>query len=150
MRKKIPLIYVALVIGVLYIPIIVAIIFSFNDSRLYTTWGGFSLRWYATLFRDEDIFISLLNSILVATVSSVLSAIIATAAALGFRKKLPAEGFFKSTSMIPILVPEIILGMAFLVFFHISFKSFIIFLFFSFITFHYFPIHSFSLFLCFS
>lgn len=117
MRKKVPLIYVALVIAVLYIPIIVAIIFSFNDSRLYTTWGGFSLRWYATLFRDEDIFISLLNSILVATVSSVLSAIIATAAALGFRKKLPAEGFFKSTSMIPILVPEIILGMAFLVFF---------------------------------
>ncbi len=117
-KSKFPLIYVAVVTAILYIPIIVAVIFSFNDSRLYTTWGGFSLRWYETLFKDEDIFEALLNSLLVGFTSCILSAVIATAAALGFRKKQPFSGIFKSTSMIPIMVPEIILGMAFLVFFH--------------------------------
>lgn len=117
-KSKFPLIYVTVVIALLYIPIIVAVIFSFNDSRLYTTWGGFSLRWYATLFRDKAIFEALLNSILVGVTSCILSAIIATLAALGLRKKQPAQNFFKATSMLPIMIPEIILGMAFIVFFH--------------------------------
>lgn len=116
-KSRFPLIYVAIITAILYVPIVVAVIFSFNDSRLYTTWGGFSLRWYEILFKDEDIFKALLNSVLVGVTSCILSAVIATAATLGFRKKQPAEKIVKPISMIPIMVPEIILGMAFLVFF---------------------------------
>lgn len=101
-----------------YLPILVVVVYSFNKSRLTSTWGGFSLKWYQSLFRDEDMFEALLNSIVLALSSSILAAILATAAALGIgNAKLPAKRLMMRASLFPLIIPEIVLGMVFLAFF---------------------------------
>ncbi len=101
-----------------YLPILVVVIYSFNASKLSSTWGGFSLKWYRELFRDKDMFEALFNSIILALSSSVLAAILATSGALGIQKaKLPGKKFMEHSSLLPLIIPEIILGMVFLAFF---------------------------------
>lgn len=101
-----------------YLPIIVVVIYSFNESKLTSTWGGFSLKWYRELFRDEDMFEALLNSVILALSSSVLAAILATSAALGIKNaKLPFKKLIEKSALLPLIIPEIVLGMVFLAFF---------------------------------
>ncbi len=101
-----------------YLPILVVVIYSFNESKLTSTWGGFSLKWYKELFSDEDMFEALLNSIILALSSSVLAAILATSAALGIKNaKLPGKKLIEKASLLPLIIPEIVLGMVFLAFF---------------------------------
>ena len=109
--------YLVLLLIVFYLPIAVAIVYSFNDSKLSTVFTGFSLRWYKTLFNDKAMFKALVNSVVLGVLSSVIAALIASAAALAFRKKLPFSRFFSGASMIPILIPDIILGMVLLAYF---------------------------------
>lgn len=101
-----------------YLPIAVVVIYSFNESRLTSTWGGFSLKWYEELFRDEDMFEALFNSMILALSSSVLAAVFATSAALGMKNaRLPFKSWMERASLLPLIIPEIILGMVFLAFF---------------------------------
>ena len=101
-----------------YLPILVVVVYSFNESRLTSTWGGFSLKWYAELFRDDAMFEALWNSVILALSSSVLAAVLATAAALGIRSaRLPAKGWMERAALLPLIIPEIVLGMVFLAFF---------------------------------
>lgn len=101
-----------------YLPILVVVIFSFNESKLTSMWGGFSLKWYEELFRDEDMFEALLNSVILALSSSVLAAILATSAALGIKNaKLPFKSLMERAALLPLIIPEIVLGMIFLAFF---------------------------------
>ncbi len=101
-----------------YLPIIVVVIYSFNESKISSVWGGFSLKWYRDLFRDKDMFEALLNSIILALSSSMLAAILATSAALGLKKaKLPGKKLIENSALLPLIIPEIILGMVFLAFF---------------------------------
>ena len=94
------------------------IIYSFNESRISSVWDGFSLRWYRDLFRDKDLLDALANSLVLATVSSVSAAVIGTLAAVGMpRVKLKGKGAIEYISTLPIMIPEIILGMVFLVYF---------------------------------
>ena len=62
-RTKLPNIYIGVVTAVLYLPIVLVIIYSFNESKISSVWGGFSLKWYETLFRDAAMFEALGNSI---------------------------------------------------------------------------------------
>ena len=55
-RTKLPNIYIGVVTAVLYLPIVLVIIYSFNESKISSVWGGFSLKWYETLFRDAAMF----------------------------------------------------------------------------------------------
>lgn len=101
-----------------YLPILVVVIFSFNESRLTSQWDGFSLKWYKKLFSDEDMFSALLNSIFLALSSSTLAAVLATSAALGVKKaRLPGKQLVEKAALLPLIIPEIILGMIFLAFF---------------------------------
>lgn len=101
-----------------YLPILVVVVFSFNESKLTSMWGGFSLKWYEELFRDEDMFEALLNSVILALSSSVLAAVLATSAALGIKNaKLPFKGLMERAALLPLIIPEIVLGMIFLAFF---------------------------------
>lgn len=101
-----------------YLPIIIVVIYSFNESKLSSTWGGFSLKWYKELFRDKAMFEALLNSIILALTSSVLAAILATSAALGIKNaKLPGKNLIRQSALLPLIIPEIVLGMIFLAFF---------------------------------
>ncbi|MBR5519766.1 MAG: ABC transporter permease [Clostridia bacterium] len=121
MKKKTTafrLAYPLLITLLTYLPIVVVVVYSFNASKLTSTWGGFSLKWYTALFQDEDMFEALINSIILALSSSVLAAMIATSAALGLRNaRLPGKRMIEQASILPLIIPEIVLGMVFLSFF---------------------------------
>lgn len=113
--KKLPYIYVAVITILTYIPILLTVVYSFNESKLSTVWSGFSLKWYQELFRDREIREALMNSLILAGLSCFFAVVIGTTAALGMqRKKSPWNDVIASVSMLPIMIPEIILGMVFL------------------------------------
>lgn len=117
-RTKIPTIYLGFILLVMYIPIFVVIFYSFNESRINSIWSGFSLTWYTALFNDRDIMQSLVNSVKLASISAVLSGIIGTMAAVGIPKaKFFATSALEYISNIPIMTPEIVMGILFLAFF---------------------------------
>ena len=122
MKKLFPF-YIGFILALIYVPIILVIIYSFNESRLSSVWGGFSLHWYRELFRDRSMFEALRNSLVLASLASLCSAIIGTLGAYGMvRRKgskpgsMPAK-VIEYFSILPIMTPEIILGIAFLAFF---------------------------------
>ena len=82
MKSKLSRLYLYLIFIFLYAPIIIMIIYSFNESK-YRVWTGFSFKWYIELFQDRQIIEALSNTLIVAVVASVLSTIIGTAAAIG-------------------------------------------------------------------
>lgn len=113
--KKWPFVYVGIITVITYIPILLTVVYSFNASKLSSVWEGFSLKWYAELFRDRDIREALVNSLILAVLSCILAVFIGTAGALGMhKKKNRMNDLIAGVSMIPIMIPEIILGMVFL------------------------------------
>ena len=119
-KKKFKLsnLYLALVMLLTYLPILVVVIFSFNDSKLTVGWKGFTLRWYKELFRDAALMEALGNSIVLGLLSVLLAAVIGTLGAIGMaRVHFKTKGMMEYLSTIPIIVPEIILAMAFMAFF---------------------------------
>ena len=111
--------FVILVLLLNYLPIIVVVVYSFNASK-YSNWAGFSLQWYEKLFRNSQILRSLNNSLILAFSSCGLSILIGTAGAVGMaRSRFRTQGLLENVSMIPMMMPEIILGMAYLAFFSI-------------------------------
>lgn len=111
--------FVILVLLFNYLPIIVVVVYSFNASK-YSNWVGFSLQWYEKLFRNSQILRSLNNSLILAFSSCGLSILIGTAGAVGMaRSRFRTQGLLENVSMIPMMMPEIILGMAYLAFFSI-------------------------------
>ena len=111
--------FVILVLLFNYLPIIVVVVYSFNASK-YSNWAGFSLQWYEKLFRNSQILRSLSNSLILAFSSCGLSILIGTAGAVGMaRSRFRTQGLLENVSMIPMMLPEIILGMAYLAFFSI-------------------------------
>lgn len=112
-------IYLTLVLILMYIPILLVIIYSFNGSKISSVWDGFSLTWYKALFNNTPLFEALGMSIFLGITSSLIAAIIGTLGAIGMaRSHLKANGFIEYISTLPIMIPEIILGMVFLVFFN--------------------------------
>jgi spermidine/putrescine transport system permease protein len=92
--------------------------YSFNASRLSSIWGGLSLRWYGELFRDRTLFGALLYSVALGILSSLFAAIIGVLAAAGMtRSKIPGAKGIEFLAMLPIITPEIIMGMVLLTFF---------------------------------
>ncbi len=113
-------VYLAVVSVIIYLPIVLVIVYSFNESKISSIWGGFSLTWYKELFKDEEMFVALLNSIVLALSSSFAAGIIGTLGAVGFSKiktRVKSQAFIEYLTMLPIMIPEIILAMVFLVFF---------------------------------
>jgi len=110
--------YPVLITVLTYLPILIVVLYSFNGSRISSVWGGFSLKWYKELFSDSSMFGALLNSVVLALSSSVLAAVIATSAALGIKKAvLPGKKMMERAALLPLIIPEIVLGMVFLAFF---------------------------------
>jgi spermidine/putrescine transport system permease protein len=98
-----------------YVPIILTIIYSFNESKISSVWGGFSLKWYEELLHDRDIAEALRNSIVLAVLSCMAAAVIGTTGAIGMRWwKTKANSVISYISIMPLMIPEIILGMVFL------------------------------------
>ncbi len=117
-RFRFSYLYMGLVLVIMYLPILLTVIYSFNESRISSVWGGFSLTWYRQLFRDEEMFHALWNSIVLAVCSYLLAAVLGTLGAFGMtRVKSRLNGPMEYLSTLPIMIPEIILGMVFLAFF---------------------------------
>ena len=112
-------IYLCLIFGILYIPIVTLILFSFNATDSTSIFGGFSLMWYKELFASPDTFIALRNTLILAVCSSVLATAIGTAAAEGIyrmRSKLMRRTLTSVTN-IPMMNPDIVTGMSMMLFF---------------------------------
>ena len=114
-KKKWPFVYVAVITVLTYIPILLTVAYSFNASKLTSVWEGFSLKWYRELFRDRDLGEALINSLILAVLSCAFAVLIGTSGALGMsRRKRKLDDAVAYVSTLPIMIPEIILGMVFL------------------------------------
>ncbi|MDZ4728465.1 MAG: ABC transporter permease subunit [Xanthomonadales bacterium] len=100
----------------LYVPIISVMVYSFNDSRLVTLWGGFSLRWYRSLLQDGEVLGAALLSLQIAVISATVATIMGTLAGLALNRLGRFRGRTLLTGMItsPLVMPEIITGISLL------------------------------------
>lgn len=117
-KKTVGIIYSLLMYTFLYIPIIVLIVFSFNQSKLNAVWTGFTLDWYKKLATNYSLLAALKNSLLIAFISSIASVMIGTLAAIGlYRHNFKGKAVMDGLLYVPIVIPEIVLGIALLAFF---------------------------------
>jgi spermidine/putrescine transport system permease protein len=101
-----------------YLPIGILILFSFNESRLNIVWTGFTFDWYKALLSDRVLVRSLQNSVIVASATTVASVLIGTAGAwLLHRYRYRGANFLETLVFLPMIVPEVILGVSLLILF---------------------------------
>ncbi len=111
--KLLASIYSVLIFFFMYAPIIVLIVYSFNDSKINSVWAGFTLRWYSELFDDAQMMSALYYTVIIALLSSTIAVLIGTFAAI----KIKEMTRFKRTivlnvNSLPILNPDIVTGIA--------------------------------------
>ena len=107
--------FVGLVFFFLYLPIIVLIVYSFNTSKMNIVFEGFTLKWYKYLFSDTDLIMAFVNTMIIAITSTVISTVIGTIGAIGLKKyNFKYDSFIKKLLYIPIVIPEIVLGISLL------------------------------------
>jgi len=111
-------VWLAGVVVFLYAPLLTLMIFSFNDDKRNIVWRGFTLKYYALTFRDTDLMVAFGNSLTIAAISTVVSLVLgALTALLLWRFRFPGKLLFEGALALPIVVPEICMGVAMLVFF---------------------------------
>mgnify|MGYP000862966598 CR=1 FL=1 len=110
--------YVFLIFAFLYAPILVLIVFSFNESKSRANWDGFTLKWYMELFQDRQIMSALYYTLLIAVLSSIIATLIGVIASIGIfsMKKLP-QSLVLNLNYLPILNPDIVTGISLMVLF---------------------------------
>lgn len=103
----------------LYLPLVLVVIYSFNDSKLVTVWGGFSTRWYAELLHNDEIIEAALLSLRIAIVSATAAAVLGTLAGLALTRMGNFRGRTPFTGMIaaPLVMPDVITGLSLLLLF---------------------------------
>lgn len=106
-----------LMFGFMYLPIAVLAFYSFNDSRYSTGWKGFTWKWYQLFLSDSRILTALANSLLVAGFAVAIAAVIGTLMAVGLaRYRFPGKQLYQSVAYLPLIVPDISIAVATLVF----------------------------------
>ncbi len=106
------------VFAFLYLPIALLVVYSFNDSKLNLYWAGFTTKWYGMLFGNEVLLRAFQNSLIVATTTTALSVVIGTSAAwLLYRYRFPAQQTLGLLIFIPMVMPEVLMGVSLLVLF---------------------------------
>ncbi|MCI9414254.1 MAG: ABC transporter permease [Clostridiales bacterium] len=122
--KKLSKIYNALIFIFLYAPILVLIVFSFNDSKSRVVWQGFTTRWYGELFQDKVIMESLLTTLEVAVLSALFATIIGTLAAVGiYSMNRKLRKTMLAVNNIPMVNPEIVTGVSLMLVFVFVFRA---------------------------
>ena len=102
----------------LYLPIVLLVGYSFNSSRLNILWEGFTLKWYSQLWQNAPLIQALKNSLIVAVFTCVLSVALGTLGAwLLYRYRFPAKRAIQTLIFIPMVIPEIIMGISLMIFF---------------------------------
>lgn len=102
----------------LYFPIASLIVFSFNNSRRNITWQGFTFKYYIKAYYNESLFEAFINSLIVAGISTVVSTLLGTMLGLALHRfRFPAKNAFDGWVHLPIVIPEICMGVAMMAFF---------------------------------
>jgi len=103
----------------LYLPMLILITYSFNESKLVTVWAGFSTKWYGELLRDEAFIDAALVTLRVAVVSSTIATVLGTMAALVLVRagRFPGRTLFSGMIYAPLVMPEVITGLSLLLLF---------------------------------
>ena len=102
-----------------YIPILSMIVFSFNNSRLATVWGGFSTKWYVSLFNNAQVGRALILSLEIALISATIATILGTMAGVALARfgRFRGRTLFSGLVTAPLIMPEVITGISSLIFF---------------------------------
>jgi spermidine/putrescine transport system permease protein len=116
-RKRRPGLWIAALTGYafLYIPLVIVVVYSFNNSRLNAEWVGFTLDWYDKLFHNQEMLAAAGNSLLIALTASAVSTVLGTMAGVAmyhYRTRL-----LQILVLAPIAIPEILMGVSLLIFF---------------------------------
>ena len=103
----------------LYIPLVSVIVYSFNNSRLATVWGGFSTRWYGELLRNEQVLDAAFLSLRVAVVTATLATLLGTMAGMALARfgRFRGRTLFSGMITSPLVMPEVITGLSLLLLF---------------------------------
>ena len=103
----------------LYLPIIILVIFSFNESKLVTVWGGFSTKWYGELFQNQGIKDAAWVTLRVAFVSATIAAVLGTVAGVALSRfgRFRGRTLFSGMIYAPMVMPEVIIGLSLLLMF---------------------------------
>ncbi len=110
--------WTALILAFLYLPIFVLVVYSFNRSRLNVVWEGFTFKWYHDLWANGPLLTALKNSLIIAALTTGLSVLLGTAGAwLLYRYKFRGHRMIHALVSMPIIMPEIIIGISLLSFF---------------------------------
>ena len=110
--------WIAATLFFLYAPLLVLIAFSFNDSKRNIVWRGFTFKYYGKVLENDGLMAALGNSLTIAALATIFSIILGTlAAVLLWRFRFPLKAGVEGTMALPIVVPEICMGVAMLVFF---------------------------------
>jgi spermidine/putrescine transport system permease protein len=110
--------WVGAVLLFLYVPLASLVLFSFNNARRTIRWEGFTTDWYAKMAGDDALIGAFANSLTIAAMSTVVSVVLGAMAAIAlWRFRFPGKGLFDGMITLPIVVPEICMGVAMLVFF---------------------------------
>ncbi len=111
-------VFLAVTFALLYAPIVTLIVFSFNDSKRNIVWRGFTLKYYEKAWNNESLFEAFVNSLTIAVICTVFATIIgATVGLTLWRFRFPMKSAYEGFMALPIVIPEICMGVAMLVFF---------------------------------
>lgn len=109
----------ALVFGFLYLPVLILIVFSFNNTRSVAVFTGFSTEWYLSLAHNEELLDAARNSLLVGLITTIAATLIGTLTALAMeRYRFKLRTTFDANLYLPIVIPEIVMGISLLLFFN--------------------------------
>lgn len=110
--------YTLIIFFFLYAPIFVLMVFSFNSSKSRAKWDGFTFKWYAELFKDDEILTSLYYTILVAVISSLVATVIGTIAAIGIHNMSKIKkSIVMNLTYLPVVNPDIVTGISLMILF---------------------------------
>lgn len=114
-KKNLITLSAALVYLFLYLPLVIVVAFSFNDSKLNAEWVGFTWKWYRKLFENQEMLTAAMNSLIIAAVSAGAATILGTLAGIALhQRRLP---LLQVLVLAPIAMPEILMGVSLLVLF---------------------------------
>lgn len=112
--------YISLVFFFLYSPIMVLMIFSFNDSKFKSSWVGFTLKWYKELFNNKEILSAFYNTIMIAILATIIATVIGTFAAVGIHyMRFWKKTLILNINYLPILNPDIVTALSLMILYNI-------------------------------
>lgn len=113
--KILKILYISVILLFLYLPLLIVVVYSFNTTKSTTQWSGFTLDWYVKLFNNKSLMVSLANSIMLSLAVTTLAVIFGTLGSIALnRYKTKLIKLISPMLYLPVLTPEIIVGIAFL------------------------------------